>query len=296
MHHDHDAQGARIAGGDEVLTLTAGVGLKPDHFDAALDAASPGLWFEVHAENHAFDGGPRRRWLEAIRDRHPVSLHGVSLSLGGAEPLDLSALSALRALVRRVEPAIVSEHLAWSRLDGAWFPDLLPVVRDDTALSALVSRIGQVQEAIGRPIAVENPSHYLRIDGHAWPEVDFLAEIARRSGCKLLLDLNNVHVSANNLGFDAVAYLDAFPERHVAEIHVAGHRPDPVHGQALLIDSHDAPVDAAVWALLDRFVARAGPRPTLVERDAELPSFAELMAERDVAHRRLVAALEAAAA
>lgn len=296
MRHDHDAQGARVADGDEILTLTAGVGLKPEHFDAALDATVPGLWFEVHAENHAFDGGPRARWLEAIRDRHPVSLHGVSLSLGGAEPLDPTALAQLRALVSRIEPALVSEHLAWSRHEGAWFPDLLPVVRDDASLAALVSRIDQVQEAIGRPIAVENPSHYLRIDGHTWPEIDFLAEIAHRSGCALLLDLNNVHVSANNLGFDAVAYVDAFPECRVAEIHIAGHRPDPVHGQALLIDSHDAPVDAAVWALLDRFVARAGPRPTLVERDAELPSFAELIAERDVAHRRLVAAPEAVAA
>jgi uncharacterized protein (UPF0276 family) len=268
-------------------TLSAGLGLKPAHFDAALAATDAGLWFEVHAENHLVDGGPRLAWLDAVRARHPVSLHGVSLSLAGEQPLDRQHLARLAALVRRVEPALVSEHLAWSGVGGRHFPDLLPIVRDDAALHRIAAHIAQTQDILGRRIAVENPSHYLRITGHDWDEVDFLGELVRRTGCALLLDINNVHVSSRNLGFDATAWLDRFPGDAVVEIHLAGHSVDPALGAALLIDSHDAPVADSVWALFRRVVERIGPRPTLIERDGNVPSFAALMTERRRAHTAL---------
>lgn len=268
-------------------TLSAGLGLKPAHFDEALAATDAGLWFEVHAENHLVDGGPRLAWLDAVRARHPVSLHGVSLSLAGEQPLDQQHLVRLAALVRHIDPALVSEHLAWSGADGRHFPDLLPIVRDDAALHRIAAHIAQTQDILGRRIAIENPSHYLHIDGHDWDEVDFLGELARRTGCALLLDINNVHVSSRNLGFDAAAWLDRFPGDAVVEIHLAGHSTDPALGPALLIDSHDAPVADSVWALFRRVVERIGPRPTLIERDGNVPSFAALMAERQRAHTAL---------
>jgi uncharacterized protein (UPF0276 family) len=261
--------------------LSAGLGLKPEHYDAALDCAAEGLWFEVHPENYLVAGGPRLRWLEAVRSAHPVSLHGVSLSLAGDAPPDAAHLRRLAALVRRIEPALVSEHLAWSALGGLHFPDLLPFPRSNEALHRIAANIAQTQDTLGRRIAVENPSHYLRLDGHAWDEIDFLAELARRTGCGLLLDVNNVHVSANNLGYSASAYLDRFPAEAVMEIHLAGHTADPRYGQALLIDSHDAPVAPEVWALYRRLIERIGARPTLIERDGNVPDFDVLMAERE---------------
>jgi uncharacterized protein (UPF0276 family) len=274
--------------------VTAGLGLKAEHFQEALACAAPGLWFEVHAENYLAEGGPRLAWLEAIRERHPLSLHGVSLSLAGAGALEEAALAGLAGLVRRFEPALVSEHLAWSRRGPHYLPDLLPFPRSGEALATVCAHVEQVQEAVGRSIALENPSHYLVVDGHEWGEIDFLAEVARRTGCELLLDIANVHVSARNTGLSAEAYVDAFPAGRVVEIHLAGHRPDARLGERLLVDSHDAPVADPVWALFRRFVDRAGPRPTLIERDAELPPFAELLDERDQAHDRLVAAAVAA--
>ncbi|MEO5843578.1 MAG: DUF692 domain-containing protein [Caldimonas sp.] len=275
---------SRAGVGHAASALTAGLGLKAEHYDAALDCRAIGMWFEVHAENYMVEGGPRLAWLDAIRDRHPVSLHGVSLSLASSAPPNAATLAALAKLVVRIEPALVSEHLAWSRFAGTSFPDLLPFPRTQEALECIVANVGRVQDGIGRSIALENPSHYLALEGHDWGEIDFLDEIARRSGCTLLLDVNNVQVGAHNLGYDATAYLDAFPAGRVSEVHLAGHRHDPALGAALLIDSHDAPVAEAVWALYEHFVARAGARPTLIERDAELPSFAELKQERDRAH------------
>jgi hypothetical protein len=218
-----------------------------------------------------------------------LSLHGVSLSLAGSDRPDAATLAQLAALVRRVEPVLVSEHLAWSRQGAAYLPDLLPFPRSNEALDIVSANVARVQDALARTIALENPSHYLRLDGHDWSEIDFLAEVARRTGCALLLDINNVYVSARNLGFPAEHYVDAFPADLVAEIHLAGHRADARLGERLLVDSHDAPVADAVWALYQRFIDRAGARPTLIERDAELPPFAELMVERDLAHQRLVA-------
>ena len=260
---------------------SAGLGLKPQHFEAALAAPAAGLWFEVHPENYMVAGGPRLAWLETIRSRHPVSLHGVAMLLAGDADPDTKHLERLAALVERIEPFIVSEHLAWSAWEGAYRPDLLPFPRTREALARIAANIGRVQDVLGRRIAIENPSHYLRIDGHEWSEIDFLTTLAERTGCRLLLDVNNVFVSGRNLGYSAEAYIDAFPTRFIEEVHLAGHTPDPALGERLLVDSHDAPIAPAVWALYERLIARIGPRPTLIERDDNLPAFDELVAERD---------------
>lgn len=278
--------------------LSAGLGLKPQLFDAALACRAEGAWFEVHPENYMVDGGPRLRWLEAVRSAHPVSLHSVSLSLAGDAAPDAAHLARFAALVRRIEPALVSEHLAWSAWDGVHVPDLLPFPRTTEALHRIAANVAQTQDVLGRSIAIENPSHYLRFDArncpHDWDEIDFLAELVRRTGCKLLLDVNNVHVSARNLGFCAETYLDRFPAHAIAEVHLAGHTPDPTLGDALLVDSHDAPVAPEVWALYRRLIARTGPRPTLIERDGNVPSFDELLAERALAAAVLQPATEPA--
>lgn len=258
--------------------LAAGLGLKPQHYDAALACRAEGLWFEVHPENYLVEGGPRIAWLEAIRAQHPLSLHGVSLSLAADCAPDAAHLGRLAALVRRTEPALVSEHLAWSAWNGRYHPDLLPFPRTGAALARIAANISAAQEALGRRIAIENPAHYLRIDGHGWDEIDFLAELARRTGCGLLLDVNNVHVGAHNLGYSAQEYIDRFPGAAIMEIHLAGHSADAA--SALLIDSHDEPVADEVWALYARLVRRIGARPTLIERDDRVPEFATLMAER----------------
>lgn len=276
-------------------TLSAGLGLKPEHFEEALACPAEGLWFEVHSENYMVEGGPRLAWLEAVRSRHPIALHGVALSLAADTSPDKAHLARLKSLADRIQPAIVSEHLAWSTWRGVYHPDLLPFPRTGAALMRIVDNVMRTQDALGRRIALENPSHYMRLDAHTWDEIDFLAELARRSGCGLLLDVNNVYVGARNLGYSAEAYIDAFPAGAVMEIHLAGHSPDPRMGEALLVDSHDAPVAPAVWALYERLIRRIGPRPTLIERDDKLPPFDELLAERDIAHSRLFVPLLAAA-
>ena len=270
-----------------IPNLTAGLGLKPQHYDEALACPAPGLWFEVHPENYRVEGGPRLAWLEAIRAQHPLSLHGISLSLAADTPPDAVRLARLANLTRRMEPALVSEHLAWSFCDGSYFPDLLPFPRTHHALARIVHNILITQDKLQQRIAIENPSHYLVIDGHDWNEIDFLNEIARRSGCGLLLDINNVYVSARNLGYDAQHYLEKFPASAILEIHLAGHSLDPNLGAQLLIDSHDAPVSEAVWTLYEGLINRIGPRPTLIERDGEIPAFETLLAERERAARLL---------
>jgi uncharacterized protein (UPF0276 family) len=276
--------------------LTAGVGLKPEHYEAALAAGDAGLWFEVHAENYMVDGGPRLAWLAAIAEQHPISLHGVALSLAADCAPDAAHLKRLRALIDRFKPALVSEHLAWNTWGGAYYPDLLPVPRTRAALSRILDNVMRAQDALGLRLSIENPSHYLRFTdagncGHDYGEIDFLASLAQRSGCGLLLDVNNVFVSANNLGYSASDYIDAFPVEFVTEVHLAGHTPDPTLGNALLIDSHDAPVCADVWTLYGRLLGR-GERhgialPTLIERDGQVPAFEELLRERALAHAML---------
>lgn len=275
------------------MTPAAGVGFKAEHFDEALAASAAGLWFEVHAENYMVEGGPRLAMLEAVRSERPLSLHGVGLSLAGAAPPDPDHLARLKRLVDRYEPELVSEHLAWSRLDGRCFPDLLPVPRTNEVLARLAENIDRVQDTLGRPILIENPTHYLSLSDHQWSETSFLSELARRSGCRLLIDVNNVAVGAHNLGYNPAAWLEAIPAKLVGEIHLAGHSAD-AEG-TLLIDSHDQPVSDRVWALYEALVERIGARPTLIERDGNVPPFAELLAERRRAQRVLDGCLALAA-
>jgi uncharacterized protein (UPF0276 family) len=275
------------------MTAAAGLGFKPQHFQEAIAWPAADLWFEVHAENYMVAGGPRLAMLEALRRDRPLSLHGVGMSLAGATEIDPDHLAALKRLADRFEPFAVSEHLAWSRLDGRCFPDLLPVPRTDEVLARLAANIDRVQDALGRRILIENPTHYLDLRGHQWSETSFLAELARRTGCGLLIDVNNVAVGAHNLGFDPAAWLDAIPANLVGEIHLAGHSVD-AEG-TLLIDSHDEAVSEDVWRLYEKLVSRIGPRPTLIERDGNVPPFASLMAERDRAQAVLAGSLAVAA-
>ncbi|QWT19085.1 DUF692 domain-containing protein [Bacillus sp. NP157] len=256
---------------------SAGLGFKPQHADAVLDRRWPGLWLEIHPENYMVDGGPRLALLDALAAAYPLSLHGVSLSLAADAPPDPRQLQRLRDMVDRVEPVLVSEHLAWSTRGGRYLPDLLPFPRTHEALQRVADNVGRTQDALGRAIAVENPSHYMPIDGSTYSEGDFIGELVKRSGCGLLLDVNNVHVSARNLGMDAHEWIDALPLHAVHEIHLAGHSVDD---SGLLIDSHDQPVGADAWNLYAYVLARTGPRPTLIERDGAVPAFEVLHAER----------------
>ena len=267
------------------MTPAAGIGFKPQHYREALASPAAGLWFEVHAENYMVAGGPRLAMLAELRAAREISLHGVGMSLAGAAEPDPGHLQELKRLVERFDPVLVSEHLAWSRLDGRCFPDLLPVPRTNEVLARCSANIGRVQDALGRQILIENPTHYLSLREHSWSETSFLSELARRSGCALLIDVNNVVVGAHNTGFSAAAWLESIPADRVGEIHLAGHSLD-AEGE-LLVDSHDEPVSPEVWALFEQFTSRIGPRPTLIERDGNVPAFRELMRERQQAQNVL---------
>ncbi|MCG8293229.1 DUF692 domain-containing protein [Pseudomonas entomophila] len=260
--------------------MGAGLGLKAEHYAQAWACRADGLWFEVHPENYMV-GGPRLAWLQRMAERHPLSLHGVALSLAADTEPDAEHLRRLRLLVEQVRPALVSEHLAWSTWRGQYHPDLLPFPRSHEALARISANIQRTQEALGRAISIENPSHYLHLDGHDWDEIDFLGELVRRTGCGLLLDVNNVHVSAHNLGFSAPDYLARFPAQAITEVHLAGHSHDDQG--TLLIDSHDARIAEPVWTLYRQLIQRIGPRPTLIERDGNIPTFDDLLAERAIA-------------
>lgn len=262
---------------------TAGLGFKPEHCVEAMNGAADGLWFEVHAENYMVEGGPRLAMLEALSGAFPLSLHGVGLSLAADAAPDAAHVARLKRLVERFAPFVVSEHLAWSSWRGAHHPALLPFPRSRAALDRVVANVSRVQDALGRRLLIENPALYMPLEGDDFSETDFLSVLVRRAGCGLLVDINNIYVSAHNLGFDAGDYLDALPGYAVEEIHLAGHGVDG----ALLIDSHDAPICDRVWRLHARLVERIGPRPTLIERDDNLPAFAELMKERARAHALL---------
>jgi len=276
------------------LPSFTGVGLKPEHYRDVMNAPSDGgLWVEVHPENYMTDGGPRRAWLEVIRKDRALSLHGVGMSLAGDEPLDKAHLARWREMITQFQPAMISEHVAWSVRDGIYFADLLPTPATHEALARLTNNIDRMQTALGRTILIENPSLYVDLKGEMG-EPEFLVEACKRSGCGLLLDVNNVFVSANNIDRDAHDYLDAIPGDLVGEIHLAGHAPDPIMGQALLIDDHGAPVTPEVWALYERLIGRIGPKPTLIERDTNIPDFSELSAEMQTANGILHKALEPA--
>jgi len=267
------------------MAPTAGLSFKPVHYEQAMACPAAGMWFEVHAENYMVDGGPRLAMLETLRQRFPLSFHGVGLSLAGIGEPDRDHLARFKRLIDRLDPFLVSEHLAWSRHGDVSFPDLLPFPRTNEALDVVVRNIDITQSILGRQILIENPSLYMKIEGHEWPESLFLAELVKRTGCGLLVDVNNVFVSASNLGFNPISYLDALPRGVIGEIHLAGHSEDPHLGRSLLIDSHDAPISQEVWRLYDWLLARCGADrpPTLVERDDAIPSFDALLAERDKA-------------
>ncbi|MBR1171085.1 MNIO family bufferin maturase [Bradyrhizobium liaoningense] len=258
----------------------AGTSFKPEHLPAILEAKPRRGFFEVHAENYMGAGGPPHRALEAIRRDHPLSLHGVCMSIGGPRPLDKAHLARFRGLVARYQPALVSEHLAWSTHETSFFNDLLPLPYTAATLACVCDHIDQVQEAIRRPLLLENPSTYLAFRESSMRETEFIRAVAERTGCGLLLDVNNVFVSATNHGYSALDYLADFPLSRVEEIHLAGHAEQADdEGDLLLIDSHDGPVADAVWKLYEIVIQRRGPVPTLIEWDSKIPDWPVLQAE-----------------
>ncbi|WP_339106990.1 DUF692 domain-containing protein [Thioclava sp. GXIMD4216] len=264
--------------GVSTLPAAAGIGFKSQHY-AALDRPGAVRWLEVHAENYMVEGGPRRAMLADLATRFPLSLHGVGLSIGGEDPLDRTHLARLRALIDWVRPAQFSEHLAWSTHQGAYLSDLLPLPYTETSLERICAHIDQVQQSLGRRMLLENPSSYLSLAESRMRETDFLRAIAERTGCGMLLDVNNVFVSCVNLGLSIDAYIDSYPLECVGEIHLAGHEADPSEGAPLLIDTHGRPVAEPVWALYERVITRIGPCPTLIEWDNHVPDFPTLEAE-----------------
>jgi uncharacterized protein (UPF0276 family) len=282
------------------LPIRAGIGLKAAHYGAFLDAASRGEspeWVEIHPQNYFCAGGPSLRWLTAVREAVPVSFHSVGLSLGSPDGPDQDELSAIAALSERFEPAMVSDHLSWSMLAGDKMPDLLPLPMTRETLAHFVRSVDVVQSRLKRTILIENPSRVLAFRGDTFEEPEFLSELARRSGCGLLVDVNNIIVGATNLGFDANDYVDAVAAAPIGEVHIAGHtvETDPDDGALTAIDDHGSPVSEECWALLERLLARTGPKPVLLERDNDVPPYAELVAEAARADRLLTLELADAA-
>lgn len=268
------------------LPPRAGVGLKPEHYRAILETAPDIGWFEIHAENYMGEGGPPHHYLTAIRERYPVSLHGVGLSIGGSAPLDREHLTRLKALMARYQPSLFSEHLAWSSHDNIYLNDLLPLPYTEETLARVCEHVDEVQATLGRRLLLENPSTYVAFAEAAMSEVEFLREAVRRTGCALLLDVNNVFVQSVNHGFDASAFIDDFPVEHVGEIHLGGHAADSDDdGSALLIDDHGRQVADPVWALYAQVLARSGSKPTLIEWDNDVPPWEVLFGEAKRADR-----------
>jgi uncharacterized protein len=265
-----------------------GIGLRTPHVGDIVAARPPVSWLEVHAENY-MGGGPAVRTLERLRRDYPISLHGVGLSLGSADGVDSGHLERLANLVERVDPALVSEHVSWSVNGGAYLNHLLPLPYTDETLALLCRHVAQVQDRLGRRVLIENPSGYLRFRESPIPEPDFLNEVARRTGCGILCDVNNVFVTCANLGGDAEAWIDALQPSVVGEIHLAGHAVNEADGQTLLIDDHGSRVRDEVWSLYERALERFGAVPTLVEWDTDLPALAVLLDEATKAERRLAA-------
>lgn len=272
------------------IPARAGVGLKAQHYDVILAERPAVGWFEVHAENYMGAGGPPHHYIEAIRRDYPLSLHGVGLSIGSNAPLDEAHLARLKALNKRYQPGLVSEHLAWSSHNNVFFNDLLPLPCTREAVTRVSDHIDRLQDVLGRRILLENPSTYVAFDMSEMSEIDFLKAVVARSGCGLLLDVNNVLVSATNQGYSAADYIDAFPMAPVGEIHLGGHARDRDDaGAELLIDAHDRAVDDKVWSLYSRTIARCGQMPSLIEWDNDLPAWETLFAEARTAERLMMA-------
>jgi len=274
-----------------MIPARAGVGLKADHYRTILETSPDIGFFEVHAENYMGAGGPPHRYLAAIRDRYPLSLHGVGLSLGSADGIDRGHLERVARLVERIQPAVVSEHLAWSAAGGSYLNHLLPLPYTDESLARLCENVERTQDRLARRILVENPSSYLRFRESTIPEPEFLGELARRTGCGILCDVNNVYVTCRNLGQDLGAYLAALRPQVIGEIHLAGHARNDVDGQTVLIDDHGSPVAEEVWTLFTRAVARFGARPTLIEWDTDIPALDVLLEEARRAGQTMSGAL-----
>lgn len=264
-----------------------GLGLRTDHY-ADLDRDGVAVdWLEIISENYMVAGGRPLDWLDRLRARYPMVMHGVSLSIGGTDPLDQAYLDDLAALARRVEPGWISDHLCWTGIDGTNLHDLLPLPYTDEALAHVAARIGQVQDRLQRPLVIENVSSYVQFADAGLSEAQFLRELVAKSGCELLLDVNNVHVSAFNHGFDALEFLDTLPVAAIRQIHLAGHS----HMGDYIIDTHDAPIATEVFDLYQETIRRFGAVPTMIERDDNIPPLAELLGELAVARRHAESAL-----
>lgn len=265
---------------EDRIPSRAGVGLKAEHYRTIIDMTPDIGFFEIHAENYMGAGGPPHRYLSAIRERYPLSLHGVGLSIGADRPLDKDHIARLRLLRQRYRPGLFSEHLAWSTHDTGFLNDLLPVPYTSETLQRVVEHIDQIQTALGCQMLLENPSAYIAFAESTYAETDFIAEAVRRTGCGLLLDVNNVFVASTNQQWDPVAYIEGYPLARVQEIHLAGNdRQADEAGRPLLIDTHDRPVEDAVWHLYQLAVRLVGPVPTLIEWDAQVPPWSTLAAE-----------------
>lgn len=265
-----------------------GVGYKPQHYSDLIENPGTIGWLEIHAENYMGDGGRPIAQLRQLSERFPISVHGVGLSIGGEGRLDPEHLARLKHLVGWLNPTVFSEHLAWSTHDGAFLNDLLPLPYTESTITRVSDHIDELQNTIGRQMMLENPSSYLAFDESTWSEPDFLREIAKRTGCGLLLDVNNVFVSATNLNYDPQKYIEDYPLDYVGEIHLGGHDEDEDdHGKPLLIDSHGAAVVDPVWALLDHTLSLSGHRPILIEWDTDVPEWPILHAEAERAQKAL---------
>jgi len=265
------------------IPARAGIGLRTPHVPELLAALPPVGWVEIHAENYLAAGGPRLAALEQIRRDLPLSIHGVGLSMGSAAGVDAAHLDRLVRLVDRFQPALVSEHVAWSVGGGVYFNDLLPIPYTEQTLARLCANVDRVQTALGRQILMENPSTYLRFAASTIPEPEFIAELAARTGCGVLLDVNNIQVSAVNHGFDPYHYLSTIPAAAVGEIHLAGHAVLDIAGEVLLVDDHGSPVAPEVWRLYAAAIGHVGAMPTLIEWDTRIPPLATLVAEAEQA-------------
>ncbi len=276
------------------LPAQAGIGLRAQHYSDVLASLPDIAWLEVHSENFFAPGGEALRMLDAVREHYPLSLHGVGLSLGTSDPLNQNHLRKLKALIERVQPAAVSEHLCWSSIGGRFLNDLLPLPYSKEAMVSVCERIRQAQDFLGRRIMIENVSSYLRFSGATMPEWEFLAEVAQRGDCDILLDVNNIYVSASNHGFDPLDYLDAIPGERIGEIHLAGYETDAGEpaDEDFLVDTHSRPVSEPVWALYEETLRRFGPKPTLIEWDNDIPALAVLLAEARKAQKYLASRAE----
>nr|WP_176464851.1 DUF692 domain-containing protein [Pseudomonas fragi] len=285
----HSPLASLIAPPAPQLPPRAGLGLKAEHFVDVLETRPDVGFFEVHAENYMVAGGPFHHYLGLISDLYPLSIHGVGLSIGGESPLNGEHLQRLRTLLNRYQPQMFSEHLAWSSHGGVFLNDLLPLRYDTATLQRVCAHMDQAQDVLQRQILLENPATYIEFDAADFDEAEFIREVISRSGCGLLLDVNNVYVSCINHGREPLAYIDALPLRAVAEIHLAGFAEEAdSFGERLLIDNHGAPIDQAVWALYRQVLKRTGPMATLIERDNHLPPLTELVQEARLADRCLL--------